>query len=115
MIINNIFKGLYTNLYKTETDFDESVCREYLDKLELPRITQMDKDSLEAPLSLEELHEALKSLQKGKSPGLDGLPPELYLEIWDVVGTLMLDSFNFAIEHGTFHRDQKTSLISLLF
>lgn len=26
----------------------------------------------------------------------------------------MLDSFNFAIEYGTFHRDQKTSLISLL-
>ncbi len=49
-----------------------------------------------------------------KSPGLDGLPPELYLEIWDLVGTLMLNSFNFAIEHGVFHRDQKTSLISLL-
>ncbi len=26
----------------------------------------------------------------------------------------MLNSFNFAIEHGAFHRDQKTSLISLL-
>ncbi len=24
---------------------------------------------------------------------------------------LMLNSFNFAIEHGVFHRDQKTSLI----
>ncbi len=74
----------------------------------------MDKESLEAPLSLEELHVSLKSLQKGKSPGLDGLPPELYLEIWDLVGILMLNSFNFAIEHGAFHRDQKTSLISLL-
>lgn len=69
----------------------ESVCKEYLDKLELPRITQMDKDSLEAPLSLEELHEALKSLQKGKSPGLDGLPPELYLEIWDVVVSCLIN------------------------
>ncbi len=48
------------------------------------------------------------------TPGLDGLPPELYLEIWDLVGTFMLNSFNFAIEHGVFHRDQKTSLISLL-
>ncbi len=74
----------------------------------------MDEESLEAPLSLEELHVSLKSLQKGKSPGLDGLPPELYLEIWDLVGILMLNSFNFAIEHGAFHRDQKTSLISLL-
>ncbi len=70
--INEIFKGFYTNLYKAETDFDEPICKQYLDKLELPRISQMDKKSLEAPLSLEELHVALKSLQKGKSPGLDG-------------------------------------------
>ncbi len=69
--------------------------------------------TLEAPLSLEELHVSLKSLQTGKSPGLDGLPPELYLEMWDLVGVLMLNSFNFAIERGTFHRDQKTSLVSL--
>ncbi len=112
--INDIFKGFYTNLYKAETDFDEPICKQYLDKLELTWISQMDKESLEAPLSLEELHVSLKSLQKGKSPGLDGLPPELYLEIWDLVGILMLNSFNFAIEHGAFHRDQKTSLISLL-
>ncbi len=95
-------------LYKAETDFDEPICKQYLYKLEL------DKEFLEAPLSMEELHVSLKSLQKGKSPGLDGLPPELYLEIWDLVGTLMLNSFNFAIEHGVFHKDQKTSLISLL-
>ncbi len=111
MAINDIFKGFYTNLYKAETDFDEPICKQYLDKLELPRISQIDKESLEAPLSLEELHVSLKSLQKGKSPGLDGLPPELYLEIWDLVGILMINSFNFAIDQ---YRDQKTSLISLL-
>ncbi len=71
--INNIFKG-YTNLYKAKTDFDEPICKQYLDKLELPRISQIDKEFLEAPLSLEELHVSLKSLQKGKSPVLDGFP-----------------------------------------
>ncbi len=100
--INDIFKGFYTNLYKAETDFDEPICKQYLDKLELPRISQMDKESLEAPLSLDGTSRLSKSLQKGKSPGLDGLPPELYLEIGDLVGILMLNSFNFAIEHGHF-------------
>ncbi len=88
--------------------------KQYLDKLELPRISQIDKESLEAPLSLEELHVSLKSLQKGKSPGLDGPPPWIIFRNLDLVGILMLNSFNFAIEHGAFHRDQKTSLISLL-
>ncbi len=105
--INDIFKGFYTNLFKAETDFHEPICKQYLDNLELHRISQMDKESLEAPLSLEELHVSLKSLQTGKSPGLDGLPPELYLEIRDLVGTLILNSFNFSIEHGVFHRDHK--------
>ncbi len=72
--INDIFKCFYTNLYKAEIDFDEPICKQYLDKLELPRISQIDKESLEAPLSLEELHVFLKCLQKVKSPGLDGLP-----------------------------------------
>ncbi len=62
--INEIFKGFYTNLYKAETDFDEPICKQYLYKLELHRISQMDKESLEAPLSMEELP-SLKSLQKG--------------------------------------------------
>ncbi len=54
MAINDIFKGFYTNLYKAEKDFDEPICKQYLDKLELPRISQIDKESLEAyrPISL---------------------------------------------------------------
>ncbi len=37
LAINDIFKGFYTNLYKAETDFDVPICKQYLDKLELPR------------------------------------------------------------------------------
>ncbi len=33
--INDIFNDFYTNLYKAETDFDEPICKQYLDKLEL--------------------------------------------------------------------------------
>ncbi len=65
---------VFTQICIKPKHFDEPICKQYLDKLELPRISQMDKESLEAPLSLEELHVSLKSLQKGKSPGLDGLP-----------------------------------------
>ncbi len=34
--------------------------------------------------------------------------------LWDTVGALILDSINYALEHKTFHRDQKTALITLL-
>lgn len=36
-----------------------------------------------APITLEELTRALKSLELGKSPGLDVLHPELFQEVWD--------------------------------
>ncbi len=116
--INDIFKGFYTNLYKAETDFDEPICKQYLDKLELPQISQMDKESLEAPLSMEELHVSLKSLQKGKSPDLDGLPPELYLEIWDLVRILIVTNlaYELPLTHHqrslAHHIDSCTTLLS---
>jgi len=112
--INNTFLTFYENLYKSEVSYDDATSKHFLDQLELPCLKQTDQDDLEAVLELDELHKAAKCLNKGKSPGLDGLPPELYLEIWDMVGTLMLDSFNFAIQNGTFHRDQKTALMTLL-
>ncbi len=44
---------VFTQIYiKPKT---EPICKQYLDKLVLPRISQMDKESLEAPLRMEEL------------------------------------------------------------
>ncbi len=43
-----------------------------------------------------------KKSSKGQIPGLDGLLPELYLEIWDLVGTLMLNSFILQSNMGYF-------------
>lgn len=112
--VNDTFRSFYVGLYKSEVKHDKSRCEAFLSGLRLPKISQADRELLDSPLNLEELHGALKSLQRGKSPGLDGLPPELYLELWEMIGPLVLDSFNTAISRGEFHRDQKVALISLL-
>lgn len=57
----------------------------------------------------------VRSLNRGKSPGLVSLPPEFYVVFWDQVGPLILDSINVAIKQGSFHRDQRNALITLLF
>ncbi len=98
--INDIFKGFYTNLYKAETDFDEPICKQYLDKLELPRISQMDKESLEAPIKFGGTSRLSKKPSKGQIAGSRWSPPPNYIRNLDLVGILMLNSFNFAIEHG---------------
>lgn len=112
--INNTFKSFYTNLYSSQSTLDKKLCKTFLNNLQLPTLDDSDRASLEKSITLDELHEAARSLQRGKSPGMDGIPPELYLAVWDIVGPLMLDSINFAIKGGSFHRDQKLAIITLL-
>uniref|UniRef100_A0A3Q3GDX3 Reverse transcriptase domain-containing protein n=1 Tax=Labrus bergylta TaxID=56723 RepID=A0A3Q3GDX3_9LABR len=106
--------SFYSDLYKGESTPDLTDLKSYLLKLNLPKLTTEEAHSLDSPLTLSALKEALKSMQKGKSPGLDGLPPELLLELWDIIGPLILDSLNDAFDIGSFHCDQNTSLISVL-
>lgn len=42
------------------------------------------------------------------------LMTQMFLELWDIIGPLLLDSINFALNTGSFHCDQNTSLISVL-
>lgn len=86
----------------------------FLDSLNFPTLSDAQFSFLEAPITLKELEDALISMPKGKSPGLDGIPPELLSVLWDLIGPIVFDSFNFSLKIGYFHRDQKNALISLL-
>lgn len=101
-------------LYSSEVSLDRGECSDILSHLNPPSLPISAQESLDAPLTLEELHNAVKLLQKGKSPGPDGIPPEHYLAIWDTVGPLILKSMNYAIDHSTLHRDQYVAIITLL-
>lgn len=46
----------------------------------------------------------------GKSPGLDGIPPEMYLTFWSETGATILEIFHIAIKEGSFHRDINTPI-----
>lgn len=108
------FKDFYKDLYKngqtpTENDFSY-----FFSGLELLTLTSEDILYLESDMTLEELLKALKATNKGKTPGIDGIPVELYLELWDVLGPVWLDTLNYAIERGAFHRDLNTALITVI-
>lgn len=77
-----------------------------LQQFPLPKFDEHHLEMLNGTLSLDELKLALDFMPKNKTPGSDGIPPELISAIWDIVSSLILNSFNFAIENGTLHRDQ---------
>ncbi|CAI5976625.1 unnamed protein product [Closterium sp. NIES-65] len=45
-----------------------------------------EKELLRAPWTEEEVRLAIRQLPKGKAPGLDGLPKEIFEENWDLLG-----------------------------
>jgi hypothetical protein len=53
-------------------------------------------------------------MQRNKSPGLDGIPPEFYVTFWSKLGTLLFDMIKASIDKGGFSRDVNIDLISLL-
>ncbi len=112
--VNDEFRSFYSTVYSSEVSLDRGECSDFLSHLNLPTLPISAQESLDAPLTLEELHNTAKLLQKGKSPGLDGIPPECYLTIWDIVGTLILKSTNYAIDYDSLHRDQNVAIITLL-
>ena len=65
----------YSSLYK------EKPCvldPEYFNDITVPTVREEDYEMLVAPISQEEIKIAIKQLNKGKCPGLDGLTTEFY-------------------------------------
>ena len=94
--MNALLNGrLDTNLEDTGTTFepDNSKLEDFLSKLS--QLSLVSRETLVQPLSEEEVKEAVKSCENGKSPGLDGLSYEFYKETWSVIGpifTIVLQS-----------------------
>ena len=49
--------------------------------------------TLEKPLSLEKVSNALMSMRDGRAPGHDGLPKEFYMTFWEVLGPDLLEVY----------------------
>ena len=113
-LINETFRSFYSNLYSSEVPHDSSKFDLFFKNLNLTKLLPHEATSLDKPFTLLELERALRSLNKGKSAGFDGIPPELYLQCWSQLGPLLLNMINHAISSGSFSRDVNTATITLL-
>ena len=112
--INAEFHSFYRDLYKSSIDFNANKCDNFLQGLELPSLDEQEAEELGWPMALQELENALKLTNKGKSPGPDGIPPEVLLRFWDLLGPVLLASILSAVEQGAFHEHTNVALISLI-
>ncbi|KAI5086087.1 hypothetical protein C0J45_23491, partial [Silurus meridionalis] len=69
---------------------------------------------LEKPLCAQELWKVLQIMEKGKAPGLDGLPIEFHKAFWEVLGEDLLDVLNESIAEGFLPVSCRRAVITLL-
>ena len=68
----------------------------------------------EGVMSVQECELALKAMENNKTPGTDGLTLEFYRYFWNLLGSFMVSSFNYAFRNGTFYISQREGIISLI-
>ncbi|KAI3373021.1 hypothetical protein L3Q82_023456, partial [Scortum barcoo] len=66
------------------------------------------------PLSTQELHAALQSMQGRKAPGIDGLTVEFYKAFWDILAGDLLEVFNESLASGLLPLSCRRAVITIL-
>ena len=65
-------------------------------------------------MTLQELTDALKLMNRNKTPGLDGLTAEFYSTFWPYLGPLLVEVFNESYRESELCESMKVSVTSLV-
>ena len=76
---------------------DWSDLEEFLEGL--GQVSPPDRITLQRPVTLEEVTVALKTCASNRSPGLDGIPYELYKATWNIIGPTVVELFQYELDN----------------
>ena len=107
--LTQFYKELYTSKCAINLDNNEFFTT-HGPKLNLAARTQIN----DPILSMDELHEALKTTKSGKTPGNDGLPAEFYKIFWPKIKNHLFNAINCAYHNGSLSITQRQGIITLL-
>uniref|UniRef100_A0A3B3HNI1 Reverse transcriptase domain-containing protein n=1 Tax=Oryzias latipes TaxID=8090 RepID=A0A3B3HNI1_ORYLA len=112
--ITNHVKRFYEELYISK--FNEEYSQNFLGNLKehIPSISDTFKSICDDPLTKDELLNALKKMNNGKSPGNDGLSKEFYCHFWDVINPHLMEMYKECIVQQEMTATMKQGLITLI-
>ncbi len=112
--INEAFKKYYMDLYTSQSHGDLSKMESFLSSIDLPYLSEEDRESLEKPFSSTELLDTIKSLPVNKSPGEDGFPSEFYKEFQDLLIPLLMEVLEESRRDGCFPDSFSQAVITII-
>ena len=112
--INKVFASFYNQLYKSEVNPGRSDYDAFFSKIEMPEISEDQKESLDRPISVDEVKRAISSMRVGRSPGLDGFASEYYKEYSDKLAPILTEVYKESFSVGNLPNTFNEALISLI-
>ena len=106
------FREHLQRLFTREEGLSEQEFTSYL--ADFPRLGACEATSCEGPVTECEIIEALKQVGSNKSPGLDGLPYEMYLRLSHLFVPILEGVFNHWFDQGAIPGQVTKGLIALL-
>ena len=104
----------YKNLYSKRDMIHDIDLKNELPYLDIPKLNDDIKESLEGEITLTELLSALKRMKNGKSPGSDGYTVEFFKVFWNEIGEFILRSINYGYSNGEMSITQKLGIITCI-
>ncbi|GBG67780.1 hypothetical protein CBR_g905 [Chara braunii] len=105
---------LSTRRPQDDVDSDLSTSSDMWDNTGV-RLSTTARLDLDRPLTLEEVTQMLKTMARGKSPGVDGLTVEFYITNWGAFGESLVKLYNKVTTGGKLGKGMTHGVISVLF
>ena len=112
-INNNIFT-FYQNIFSKQTGFKQNDLTNYLDKIDLPMLSNGQKQICDAIITEKEIYDAAESIENDKTLDNDGLSKDFYEVFWDNVKIPLLVSVNDAFIKEELSTSQKQAIIKII-
>ena len=109
-------KWFYQDLYSSVNNriVNNNAAKSFLDDLNIPKLTEEQKQVCEGKILLEECESILATFSNNKAPGNDGIPIEFYKKLWPLISEPFVKCVNECFEKGEMSCSQKRAVIALI-
>ena len=78
----------------------------FLQKLNIQKLSQWDKEMYNTPLQMDDYNRALSQLANDESPGSNGLSTNCCKFSWPDICDLLIDSYNYSFNFNELSQEQ---------
>ena len=107
-------EDFYRDLYTSQFSGSEELFDDFVGNVVWPQLSEVDKNTMEGELTVQECRQILKTFSNGKSPGEDGFTVEFYVQFFELLAPDMPASLNAAYLHGKMSVSQRRGVITLI-